>query len=571
MILLVIGVIYHSASALDGYDCEDNQVQGFNSILTAPDCSLAEQSTLNETTTTGVVLQQVLQEQTMAKVCKRVRIRRKTYCNWMIVSESKMDPINLLGFEGAPLTPHECLRLFESGSLAHGQRTLDIKRGEEKAYISTNMLTTEGLCKNWAGDVDYYTYLVWYDYREMTLLSGLDAHVKEYTVEGDVLNKTAGEHSGQSSSGYTAIWEETTETDCFLREVYRGNLTLISDQSGKQQLLVKEKGVGLSVSTKTTLCNVETLTTNVPFVYYVSGTSVHFPNLTEYKGVELHSEAKSLIQGLFATTSLGLEKSATEIRTSLCALEQKVIRDVLYGVMLDPDITAYKQLGVKGWRMIKSGAAIGLLACTRIPVKIHPQDHCYTDIPIMKENENITNFMDPITHVIHETSLVIPCDDPRVPLFQVEGVWYKIGTLVSQVPAPAPFASVLIPRSQTQLTTGQGLTSDELVKRKMISMSLDAARRRGKLLMIASHADTITGIDQDGHVDSLLPMAADVRSMVHMRNVVALVSPIILILCLVSCLYGMRSWIFRRVMVTADPEIALLKTFLPDKSSSDVN
>jgi len=555
--------VNQGAESLEGYDCEDTQVSGFNSILSTPDCSLAEQSTLNESSVEGLVLQQVLQQESVAKVCKRVKARRKVYCNWMIVAESKMDPVNLMGFEGDPLSPHECLKLFETGQLTYKSKRIQVTQGEIKAYTSTTKLTDDGLCKAWSGNVDYYTYLVWFDYKNVTLLSGLDAHVTEYTVDGDFLDKTEGEHSGQSSTGYTAIWEETTKTDCFLREIYRGNLTLVADQSGSKQLLIKDKGVGLSLSSQSTLCNVEVVTTNVPFVYYVPNTNVHFSNLTEYIGVELHSEAKSLIQGLFVTTSLGLEKSATEIRTSLCALEQKVIRDVLYGVMLDPDVTAYKQLGIRGWRMVKSGAAIGLLSCNRLPVKINPQNSCYTDIPVLVNNKNVTEFMDPITHVIHSTSLVIPCDDPRVPLFKVDDVWYKIGTLISRVPAPVPFASVLITRSKAELQTSYGLTSDELIRKRMLRTSLNAARRKGELLMIADHAETITGVDQDGYIDMLSPLGAEERKGIHFKNIAAFLSPVVILTIIASILYGLRSWIFRKLLATAEPDVAVLKQFLP--------
>jgi len=338
------------------------------------------------------------------------------------------------------------------------------------------------------------------------------------------------------------------------------------DEFNTQQVLIKQKGVGMSLREEVVLCNIYLTSTNIPFVYYVNHNGTAFPPLTDHNNVQLFAESKALIQGLMTSTALESSRTSAEIRQSICELEQKVNRDVLDSLHDDPDSAAFKQLGVKGWRMVKSGAAAGLLKCKQISVKIYPQEQCFLDVPVYLGDEIKLHFMDALTGVVHPTSIKIPCDDPRIPLLRIDQQWVRIGTAVTPVADPSPFVGFLTQHSKTRLRTANSLANELMIKEKMVAMTVEAAKRNGHLSLTARHSNVLTHYTHDGEtVDKITGFLDNLGSM-HIRNIMAFAMPVAVLTILGVVLYWCRNPITRLAVNRAIPEIDLLKQYLPVKA-----
>jgi len=563
MILHLLSLMSRLSGGLEAYDCEDSVAISRQSLLESQDCTLSQSSTLSETNTTGIILQLVMTKRARARICHRVEASRSVYCNWAKMSEFKMGLDNLLGFKGAPIPVEECMRIFSEKKAYTHQGIVNFNQNEAITYTDTTALTKDGYCSRWLGQVNFKMYVLKYWEGEVIIKAGSDALPEVYIVDEELVKVTDDEFSGTTSAGHTLTWREKDTPRCFLEEVYSGKLTKIKDQTNRTQLLVKERGVGLSLEDMVELCNVELLSTNVPFVYYSDHMNLAFPKFSRSENVEFIAETKSLIQGLFASTALDISQSTAEIRIALCRLEQQVHRDALYGMVVDPDMTAFRQIGVKGWRMIRAGASMVILKCATESVKLSPLDHCTTDIPVFREKTQGMSFMDPVTYVIHTTSLTIPCDDHRVPLLKVKEDWFQVGTTITRVAPPSAFASVLGQNSNAILRSSIGLAPEDLVQKKIKSLSLEGARRRGGMIQLAEQAKSISAVAEGGIVQEQWEEQEEERKSSLWKHVAAFLSPVFLAGVSGTLLWTFRAYLFRKVFKKAVPDGRFMLGLLP--------
>lgn len=560
---LIICAVSITCDAYQAYDCTHPTFSGYQSTLVSKSCDELQSQDLEEMDTYGTILQQSLTKQASAKVCKRMTVEREVYCNWMIVAEAKVDPVNVQGFQGAPLTVSECLQAFQHGFVQEGFKKIKVNQGTRVIYTDTHKLTNDGLCTKWHGNVRFKTYFLELTTSNITMTSGVDSQVDTYMIDGFLLKKSPDDNSGITDEGHTVIWDADEHTNCFLNQLYQGPVSIVSDDVHTQQVLIKSKGVGMSLGDEVVLCNVYLTSTNIPFVYYVGHNGTAFPSLTDPTNVQLFAESKVMIQGLMTSTALESSKTSTEIRRSICELEQKVNRDVLDSLHTDPDSAAFKQLGVKGWRMVKAGAAAGLLKCKSISVKIYPQTQCFLDVPVFLGEDLDLQFMDALTGVVHATSMSIPCDDPRIPLLKIDTQWFRVGTSVTPVADPSPFAGFLTQQSKTRLKTATNLASELLIKKKMVAMTVEAAKRNGQLKLTALQSDSLSHYTYGDETADGITKLPDSMSQFHLRNVLAFAVPVTLLTVLSTLLYVCRGPITRLAVNHAIPDVERLRQYLP--------
>jgi len=565
IILLFLDIAY--IESYQAYDCTDPIFSGYQSTLVSKSCNEVQPDHLSERVVEGTILQQSLTKEVEARVCKRLRVEREVYCNWMIVAEAKVDPVNIQGFEGAALSVSECSSAFDHGFITQGGTIIYVRPNDQVVYTDTKKLDKNGLCTKWHGTVRFNTYVLEITRKNITLTSGLDSAVESYLVDGSTIKKDAHESSGTTTEGHTVMWDGDRVDNCFMNKLYQGPVSIVSDDIGTEQALVKDKGVGLTLAEEVVICNLHMTSTNIPFVYYLGHVVTAFPPIEDFNNVLLFSESKAMIQGLLTSSALNLEKTSGEIRRSICELEQRVNRDVLDSIHTDPDSAAFKQLGVRGWRMVKAGAATGLLKCAMVSVKVFPQNLCFLDVPVHKEETDQLFYMDALTGVLHPSSMSVPCDDPRVPIIKIGEQWIRVAQTVTPVSAPAPFVGYLTQRSKHHLRTAKGLASELLVKKKIIDMSVDAAKRKGQFKLTAEQSEFFDHHDSNGIIRSQLGELSQSMVYIHWRNILAICAPLVIFGLLILLVCCCKNSATRVVVHQAIPEIERLKQYLPARES----
>lgn len=544
-VYLLLIVLARMLFALEGFDCDDNSHESTMSLLEAPNCIDSQAPDLSESLTTGRVVQHAIVKTIPARMCTRITTTKKVYCNWMKVGEYKLDAGNVNGFVGHPYSDDECDKLFRTRTVLVGNLNYTIRANLEFQYTDNNVLNGNGYCKSWAGEVAVNIFIVGYRTVNITVQSNPDGTAGVYRVDGEVIHTGQEGNTGTTLTGKTVLWNVQDIPSCFLEVLYDGVVTEVRDSVNTTQIMVKERGVGLSLHQEETICNIALTKTNVPFVYYTSNYGAKLPPTTKDPMVVLSIHTQALIQGLFTSTALSLSKTTSEIKTSMCLIEQQVNRDIVYGVDRDPDMTAYRLLGQRGWRLIRAGAVMHLMRCKPLTIQLNLSPECSLDISVLVLEDNTERYLDPVSFVLHKTTTGVSCDDVRVPYIKIRDLWYRIGSSSVRVSAPKPAPSVLQANSKNTLTDAVGLYPEESVRKAVKDLTLEAAARQGELMDRAALTNSARMVYAKGSEPiDLISAESDVEQL-HYRNVAALVAPPVLMVLL-----GIFGWIARRRILT---------------------
>jgi hypothetical protein len=105
------------------------------------------------------------------------------------------------------------------------------------------------------------------------------------------------------------------------------------------------------------------------------------------------------------------------------------------------------------------------MVCRETEVKLRDDLKCYTDIPVAlvnTSNDNAIHFMNPITRVLSDTSMIVACVDIKNPYFKIRGNWYKRGPELQIVPQPTKLPQVLRMFQEIDISEIKGLYPHEL-------------------------------------------------------------------------------------------------------------
>jgi hypothetical protein len=531
--------------ALEGFDCDDNSHESTMSLLEAPNCVESQAADLLEIATSGRVVQHAVVKTIPARMCTKIRTTKKVYCNWMKVGEYKLDAGNVNGFIGDPYSDDECDKLFRTKSVLVGKLNYTVRSDLDFQYTDNRILNANGYCKSWAGEVAVNIYIVSYRKVNITVQSTPEGRAGLYRIDGEVINVGQEGNTGTTLTGKTVLWNVQDIPSCFLEVLYDGPVTEVTDSVNTTQIMIKDRGVGLSLHQEDVICNIALTKTNVPFMYYTGNYGVKLPPTTSDPTVILTVHTQALIQGLFTSTALSLSKTTSEIKTSMCLIEQQVNRDIVYGVDRDPDMTAYRLLGQRGWRLIRAGAVMHLMRCKPLTIQLNLSPECSLDISVLVLEDNTERYLDPVSFVLHKTTTGVSCDDMRVPYIKIRDFWYRIGSSSVRVSAPKPAPSVLQASAKEMLTDARGLYPEESVKRAVQELTLEAAARQGELMDRAALTNSAKFVYAKGSEPvNLMPIDEDVAQL-HYRNVLAFVAPPLLL-----TLIGALGWLARRQILT---------------------
>ena len=173
----------------------------------------------------------------------------------------------------------------------------------------------------------------------------------------------------------------------------------------------------------------------------------------------------SASQFLETKNNLLLNNIRATISFNQCILEQKIQRDIVFGAKTEPEMVAYRQSGKKGFVINIAGIALQVQRCDIVESRLRAEEKCSLDIPVTILGTNKTSYMDPVTHVMRETTSQLPCDDTQNPYFQVRDQWYRLTPSLQIIPDPPRLPSDLRKVIEAQPTVIKGLYPEQLTRR----------------------------------------------------------------------------------------------------------
>ncbi|XP_070529907.1 uncharacterized protein [Cardiocondyla obscurior] len=107
-----------------------------------------------------------------------------------------------------------------------------------------------------------------------------------------------------------------------------------------------------------------------------------------------------------------------------CNLEQQVLKNALSIAVNSPDEFAYQIMKEPGYMAVISGEVVHIIKCTPVDVKIQHIKECYSELPVLKNNE--TYFLSPRTHILTKTGTQISCNRVIPPMYYLNDEWYRM-------------------------------------------------------------------------------------------------------------------------------------------------
>jgi hypothetical protein len=499
---------FRIAEGVEGYDCESSVLESTISLMESSNCADPRGETLIEEELPGGVIQRAPWKAISARVCSQVVTTRTVYCTWLKTTQHKLNAGNVEGFIGESISADQCAALHRTGKVTQQGKTVTVQGHESVSWTNSTAIGASGYCAHWTGEETFSLFVLSKGNASVVLRSDASGRFSEATYQGESVVIDSSGNSGTTPTGHTLLWSAGAIPSCFLETLFKGNVTKVTDAGGAENAMVKEKGVGFVVSDRQTLCNMKLWSTNVPMTYVFWGDVVELPDVTHEPTVGLPQHMLALIQGLFTTTAVNQAKSASEIRKTMCSIEGQVHRDIIYGVSTDPDMTAYRLIGKRGWRLITAGAAVHLYRCTPKEVRITPTTECALDVPVMIAGSQTIYYLDPVSFVIHTTSNAVSCSDPRLPYILIRNQWYRVGQSVVPVKAPDPVPSVVSGPSEVRLPNSHGLYSRELVSAAAEHTSIEEAIRFSSQMTVAHYASGVGIRDPQRRLKEIQPVTS---------------------------------------------------------------
>lgn len=107
-----------------------------------------------------------------------------------------------------------------------------------------------------------------------------------------------------------------------------------------------------------------------------------------------------------------------------CKVQQEVLRTSQTLAIIKPDEFAYNYNKGPGFTAIITGEVIRMIKCVPVEVKLDPTKIWYQEL--LARRGNSTYFLTPWTHVLKTIGFEVPCNTLLPPMYDVDGVWYKM-------------------------------------------------------------------------------------------------------------------------------------------------
>ena len=129
-----------------------------------------------------------------------------------------------------------------------------------------------------------------------------------------------------------------------------------------------------------------------------------------------------------------MQKMYHEITHITCEISRDILLEKLNNVRKTDVSYGHIMSGQEGYKNWVSGHVIIAVKCVPVPVEIRESNKCYSNLPIIYENQQ--KFMEPIANTLLSNGKEIPCSRIASPTYSINGKWLNINQHISRTNAP---------------------------------------------------------------------------------------------------------------------------------------
>ena len=477
------------------YDCSKPRTLGIYKLETISTCdTLLDSHTVKEEKT-GTLLQMPTYYRRKAYSLSTLALKQHIYCTYFRNVIKSITTQNYIDFTPIKLTRTQARSAVSDKVISLGAAQRNLVPGFDQTLIDSADIDEKGFCKSYSTTIEVWVYRIRLSEVEMDVEVGVDGRTLSVNVFGERVLEKSTKGDGYLRDGTFISWDPETLRRCPWEKIYSGVYDEYKTSINKTLAVFTDLGITVQVAGKKRVCGV---------LVSESSDSQIFISLEEHP---VDFETNPLQYGSWTTLILSasqfvetknnllLNNISSTISFNQCILEQKIQRDIVFGAKTEPEMVAYRLSGKKGFVINIAGITLQVQRCDIVEARLRAEEKCNLDIPVTILASNKTSYMDPVTHVMRETTSQLPCDDTQNPYFQIRNQWYRLTPSLQIIPDPPPLPSDLRKVIEAQPTVIKGLYPEELTRR-MDSGWYFSNRRRNAHNRILNMIDPTIGHEE---------------------------------------------------------------------------
>jgi hypothetical protein len=439
--ILLLSCIYYvnKVDALKAYDCNHDFANITAIDLTGiADCPIVEDSNIK----VDSVMVQVIQEKQWVE-------RHVYHCSISMTTliyhcgmHSHMSLVNS-GYSTLilPISHETCMDIYKTNTYHYG---IAIISGLQSNSTSSHTLTLAGQTSN-DGSCKGQSYAIpGNSYDNVVVIGSFTITLKDYNalyeikqdnmVLGDGTICKIYEHECiHSVYGYT-FWEMGDNDKCHdtSRDVlYEGiaTITYKDDIYEKSSVITVNRDnhlFSLVVIKPGHVCHQKAYITDHSRIFVIKQETYGFyfkPSYSNPRNIDLTMYMNSKLTYAVGHIETQIKNVYTELTTRDCMIERSSLYNKIMIARHHPLSLGNIITDERGYMNIIAGEVMYVIKCQPVEVILRKIDYCSTNLPVTYKNSSM--FMEPVAHILTNTSMQVPCSDIIPVMYNLQNSWYS--------------------------------------------------------------------------------------------------------------------------------------------------
>ena len=481
LLFLLLCSVAHIVS-FQAYDCTHPHSLGIYKLTAEQECVNILENASKTDSKEGTLIQMPAYYVIKGKLLTTLRKIDRVYCTYYRSRTMRMIPEAYIDFVPFKLSRGEGLNLLHTGSVRLDNKLARVGLNEDTIVVTGQGVDSEGYCVSYSSKLDVTIYKLRLEEVEIRVRIGYTGFLEGMSLFEEDIEEWDLKGFGYLGDGSMVMWNPRDIRACPWERVFSGVYEEFVTKSNTTVALFNQIGASIILKGQKYLCGQHVLSTNNDRLYMLGGlhqTDINISDLGYGSWSTLILSTVQFVENLQVKLLNNLTKV---IAFNECKLNAKLLNEIVYGAKTSPEQIGYKLTGKYGTLAIISGAALHLMVCRNVEVKLRDTDSCYTEIPVTMINGTIgmkdEYFIDPITRVLSDSSTRLSCSDVRNPYFSIRGSYYKLGPKLQLVPKPKNLPEVLKSLIAVDTTDIKGLYPHELTEKMESTNAFHMRKKR---------------------------------------------------------------------------------------------
>jgi len=432
-VILCLITVQYSKGHLTAHNCERPGAPKAFDMGLSVNCTSEYLAKIKGKSIGGSIIQMPAETRTKAISCSMRQIQKSVYCSY---EREKVDVVGHMSvplWEMIPVSGTMCRNWIDSSVVTGPFKSFSLTIGvivRADAKFNSN---NGGFCNTWSEWVTETIYEILVENTELVTLRHPTGKIHQHQDNrGDTVH-ASGLDRGISTLGVGMVWDPLTVEECPWRSLYKGNLTLITQDNKNVGVTAIDLKAGYRLKQDAAVCGLMVTKTTDPYIFIVEDTTLTYspPNPKETNIVM--GALRGEVNYLSLHVGMELDKLAEVALNNICRVEQSIRIESLYSSKEEPEKLGFRMMNRRGYRAVVAGEAILVSSCETINVQLYPQKECFDLIPVTRGANKPLEFLNPVTRTLTNASSQLDCDDDSVPLINIKSTWYKLSPSLTEV------------------------------------------------------------------------------------------------------------------------------------------